>query len=175
MSEAEVHVVAYDPGWPALFELERAVLQEALAPWVGGAIEHIGSTAVPGLRAKAVIDIMVPVRTLTASEAAIGLLERSHSYHYWPYKSDVMHWLCKPSERHRTHHLHLVPVGSRFFQERLAFRDALREDPDMRARYTELKLRLSEKHANDREAYTHGKAPFVAAELRRLLSERARA
>ena len=169
MSALEVNVVAYDPGWPALFELERAVLEQALAPWLAGTIEHIGSTAVPGLSAMPVVDIMVPVRTLVASEAAIGLLERKHDYHYWPYQSRVMHWLCKPGDRHRTHHLHLVPAGSPLFHERLAFRDALREDPDMRARYTDLKCRLSEKHPDDRDAYAHGKAPFVAAELRRLL------
>lgn len=168
MSAPEVKVVAYDPKWPALFELERAVLEQALAPWLVGTIEHIGSTAVPGLSATPVIDIMVPVRTLVGSEAAIGLLERKHDYHYWPYKSRVMHWLCKPGDRHRTHHLHLVPAGSPLLHEQLAFRDALRADPEMQRRYADLKHRLSEKHPEDREAYTHGKAPFVAAELRRL-------
>ena len=163
-----VSVVEHDPRWRASFERERALLEPTLAPWLAGTIEHVGSTAVLGLCAKPVIDIMVPVRSLDTSKAATDLLEQRHGYHYWPYKTEVMHWLCKPSEHVRTHHLHIVPIDSPLWRERLMFRDALREDSDMRDRYSELKRRLAQAHSSDREAYTVGKTPFVAAELARL-------
>lgn len=78
-----------------------------------------------------------------------------------------MHWLCKPSPAVRTHHLHLVPMASRLWNERLAFRDALRADENLRAEYRILKLTLADEHRNDREAYTDAKAPFIYRVLER--------
>ena len=108
MSRAPVEIREYDPGWPAAFEEERALLESLIGEWRDGEIEHVGSTAVPGLAAKPVIDVMFGVQSLEASRPAIDVLT-SHGYAYFPYKGDVMHWLCKPSDEYRTHHLHLVP------------------------------------------------------------------
>lgn len=109
--EAPIELAAYDPSWPERFEAERVSLEATLRRWLVGAIEHIGSTAVPMLVAKPVIDIMAPVETLDASRPAIETLTRA-GYVYSPYRVEVMHWFCKPSFAHRTHHLHLVPLGS---------------------------------------------------------------
>lgn len=155
----------YNAEWPKLFELEADVLRSVLHPWLAGPIEHIGSTAIPGLSAKPVIDIMAPVFSLAQSEPAIGALS-ALSYCYFPYKAEVMHWFCKPSPAHRTHHLHLVPAGSTLWQERLAFRDALRRNAALAEQYQALKCRLANEHAHDREAYTEGKSPFVQWVLR---------
>lgn len=163
-----VEVVDYDPAWPAKFEAEAGALQVSLAPWLDGPIEHVGSTAVVGLPAKPVIDLMAPVRSLDDSRPAIAVLEGQHGYTYWPYKDDVMHWLCKPGEFVRTHHLHLIPVGSELFRERLFFRDTLRTDAEVRRRYAALKRELAAQFPNDREAYTQGKGPFVAEIVGRL-------
>lgn len=165
MAEAPIEVVPYDARWPAAFEQERALLAEALGPWLAGPPEHIGSTAVPGLAAKPVIDIMAPVHTLAASRPAIEAA-RELGYMHYPYKPDVMHWFCKPSAAHRTHHLHLVPLGSPLWRERLAFRDALRADPELRASYQALKLDLAQRHRLVREAYTDAKTPFIEQVLR---------
>jgi len=164
---APIHVVPYDASWPALFAMERAALARLLAPWLHGPIEHIGSTAVPGLVAKPVIDIMAAVDSLDASRPALAALA-SLSYVHLPYRADIMHWLCKPSDDVRTHHLHLVPHGSALWHERLIFRDRLRADADVAAEYAALKLALAEKHEFDREAYTDAKEPFV----RRILAGR---
>ncbi|MBK7792971.1 MAG: GrpB family protein [Betaproteobacteria bacterium] len=164
--EAPVVVVAYDPAWPARFLRERALLEDLLAPWLAGPIEHIGSTAVPGMLAKPVIDIMAPVGDLEASRPAIAAAEAA-GYAYFPYRAESMHWFCKPSAAFRTHHLHLVPRDSRLWRERLAFRDRLRADPLLAAEYAALKVRLARQHPRDREAYTDGKAPFV----RRVVAE----
>jgi GrpB-like predicted nucleotidyltransferase (UPF0157 family) len=165
MAEAPIEVAPYDARWPAAFEQERALLAEALGPWLAGPPEHIGSTAVPGLAAKPVIDIMAPVHTLAASRPAIEAA-RELGYVHYPYKPDVMHWFCKPSAAHRTHHLHLVPLGSPLWRERLAFRDALRADPELRASYQALKLDLAQRHRLVREAYTDAKTPFIEQVLR---------
>jgi GrpB-like predicted nucleotidyltransferase (UPF0157 family) len=159
--DAAVEIVPYDQDWPSRFEAERKLLVDAVGLWlVAGSIEHIGSTAVPGLAAKPVIDIMAGVESLEGSRAALAVLER-YSYCYAPYRAEVMHWLCKPSPSRRTHHLHLVPIGSPLWIEQLAFRDYLRTHADVALEYARLKRRLAEAHRFDREAYTTAKAPFV--------------
>jgi GrpB-like predicted nucleotidyltransferase (UPF0157 family) len=159
--DAPVHVVPYDQGWPNIFEVERRLLIDVIGPWlVAGSIEHIGSTAIPGLAAKPVIDIMAGVESLDGSRAALAVLDR-YEYCYAPYRTEVMHWFCKPSPAQRTHHLHLVPLGSPLWIEQLAFRDFLRTHADVALEYATLKRRLAEAHRLDREAYTTAKEPFV--------------
>jgi GrpB-like predicted nucleotidyltransferase (UPF0157 family) len=161
MSQAPIHIVPYDPNWVAQFEREEAVLERLLAPWRRGPIEHVGSTAIPGLCAKPVIDIMVGVTSLAESEPAkAALLEAG--YQYSEYKTDVMHWFCKPSFAVRTHHLHLIPYGAPLWHDRLKFRDVLRANPALAADYAALKLDLARKFEFDREAYTEAKSPFIA-------------
>lgn len=156
-----MHVVPYDATWPHLFEAERRVLSDVLRPWLVGPIEHVGSTAVVGLSAKPVIDIMAGVGSLEASAAAEEAL-RAFGYQYAPYRTEVMHWFCKPSLQARTHHLHLVPYESSLWFERLRFRDLLRSDDALAREYDALKRQLAERHRDDREAYTEAKWPFIA-------------
>ena len=163
--EAPVRIVPYDPSWPGLFNQERATLAQVLAPWLAGPIEHVGSTAVPGLVAKPVIDIMVAVESLAASRPAISVLPEV-GYQYFPYRPDVMHWFCKPSAAFRTHHLHLIPFGSRLWTERLVFRDYLRGHSATAAEYAELKRQLAVKFEFDREAYTDAKGEFIQRVLK---------
>ena len=169
MSDAIVEIVPYDQEWPGRFRQERDRLIESLGPWLVGSPEHIGSTAVPGMCAKPVIDIMAPVRSLVESEGAISRAALLGYLHY-PYKPEVMHWFCKPSTELRTHHLHLVPDGSQQWRDRLAFRDALRSSSELRAEYRDLKERLARVHRWDREAYTEEKSPFVQRVLLSVLS-----
>lgn len=164
MADDPIVLVPPDTRWPTLFTVERDAIAAALAPWLAGAPEHIGSTAVPGLPAKPIIDIMAPVVSLAASHGAIAAAA-GLQYAYFAYQADRMHWFCKPGPANRTHHLHLVPLGSMLWRERLAFRDALRADTTLRDAYADLKRRLAAAHAQDREAYTDAKGPFVAAVL----------
>ncbi|MGE0796882.1 MAG: GrpB family protein [Lautropia sp.] len=170
MTEAPIEIVEYDSRWPALFARERELMAEALAQWLTGPPEHIGSTAVPGLAAKPIIDIMAPVGSLADSEAAIVAAE-CIGYVYFPYKAELMHWFCKPSPACRTHHLHLVPAGGRLWRERLAFRDALRRDAALRAEYQALKLRLAAEYRHDRETYTDAKSPFISRVVQAVLGD----
>lgn len=158
--DASIHIVAYDSKWPTLFATEQELLNHALNRWLKGPIEHIGSTAVPGLAAKPVIDIMAAIGSLEESIGAISAL-RSLDYLYAPYREDVMHWFCKPDPSFRTHHLHLVPYDSALWTAQIAFRDRLRGDPDIAAHYSELKRSLAASFEHDRERYTAGKTEFV--------------
>ena len=160
MTEAPVEIVLYDPSWPSRFVEEQAVLHRALAAWLVGPIEHVGSTAIPGLSAKPVIDIMAAVQTLEGSRPAIPAATRL-GYCYSPYKPDLEHWFCKPSPAFRTHHLHLVPLGSSQWLGPIAFRNYLREHIGVAAEYEALKRRLAQQHPFDREAYTEAKHPFI--------------
>lgn len=159
-----IEVVEHDPEWPLRFEAEKALLEPVLADAAPGGIHHVGSTAVPGLPAKPVIDILVGVTDLPTTRRLIPALA-ALQYQYAPYRADEMHWFCKPDPSRRTHHLHLVPTESQRFRDELAFRDALRSDPRLAIDYGELKHRLAEIHREDREAYTGAKADFIRAAL----------
>ena len=158
--DAPIEIVEYNPQWPSMFAAESVLLRSVLAPWLTGPIEHVGSTAIPGLPAKPVIDIMAAVSSLEESELAISELVEA-GYVHFPYRSDIMHWFCKPSAAFRTHHLHLVPLGSQRWLECIAFRDTIRRDEALATEYAALKQSLAERFKFDREAYTDGKAPFV--------------
>ncbi len=164
--ESFVELVMYDPDWPRLFEAERAQLERVLAPWLEGGIHHVGSTAVPGLAAKPVIDMIAGVCDLEVSRAAFQPLVEL-GYQYTPHRPRTHHF-SKPDGAPwwaLTHNLHLTEVGTDLWSERLAFRDALRDDPALAAEYQVLKLRLANEHTAGRREYTVSKRPFVALVL----------
>jgi GrpB-like predicted nucleotidyltransferase (UPF0157 family)/RimJ/RimL family protein N-acetyltransferase len=159
-----IQLVPPNSGWPAQFELERAALEEAIGEWACGGIHHVGSTSVPNLEAKPIIDILVGVSDLATARACFGPLA-DLDYLYAPYLPAEMHWFCKPDPARRTHHLHLVPLGSQRYRDELDFRDRLRGDPGVASRYAALKRGLAEQHRDDRDAYTEAKSAFVRATL----------
>ena len=159
MTATGVVIVAYDPEWPGRFEAERALLEQALGPWLEGGIHHIGSTSIPGLAAKPVIDMLAGVREFEQARAAFAPLAGA-GYEYTPHRPGTHHFSKGPAPA-RTYQLHLTERGSDLWLERLAFRDALRAHPELAAEYAELKLRL----AWDHSTYTVSKRPFVARVL----------
>ena len=166
MGRAPVILEEYDSSWPAKFEEEKEHLMTIAGKWFFGSIEHVGSTAIPGMVAKTVIDVLFGVRSLNESNPAIDALV-DNGYEYWPYKSDVMHWFCKPSDAFRTHHLHLVPYESPLWRERIKFRDLLRSNEQVATEYANLKRELAETYKEDREAYTEEKWPFIQQVLQK--------
>lgn len=166
MTDAPVAIVAYDPSWPEQFA-RGALLTEVLAPWLSGGTEHLGSTAVPGLGAKSVVDVMAGVRDLAEARAALGPLG-GLGYRRWaddptPWRL----WFLKPDSARRSHHLCLVEPAHPEWAARLAFRDHLRAHPRAAKDYEALKRLLAARHRGDREAYTDAKTDFVAAVLAR--------
>jgi GrpB-like predicted nucleotidyltransferase (UPF0157 family) len=162
MTQSEpIRIVPYDPRWPIEFEQERSALSETIGDFATGGIHHVGSTAVPGLAAKPIVDILVGVESLEASRACFEPLA-GLGYLYAPYRTDEMHWLCKPHPARRSHHLHLIPAGASRFGDELAFRDRLRGDPEIAAEYAALKHELASRFAHDRDAYTDAKGDFIS-------------
>ncbi|WP_373045424.1 GrpB family protein [Vulgatibacter sp.] len=159
-----VQLVPADPTWPAAFAREAARLREAAGdtPVV---IEHIGSTAVPRLLAKPTVDVLVGVPTLADADALVPKLQALGYDYVQAFEAQLprRRFLRTPSG---TFHLHVVERGGAFWYEHLAFRDWLRSHADDARRYGFLKQQLAQRYTNDREAYTDGKAPFVAEILR---------
>lgn len=142
-------------------------LDDRLAPWVEASVEHVGSTAVPGLAAKPIIDVQAAVLDLEcASEVAEALA--AEGWHLVPSELDARPWrrfLVRVVDEQRVAHLHLLPVGSSRWFEQLAFRDVLRANPALARKYADLKRASAAEHAGDREAYTASKAEFVRSVL----------
>jgi len=161
----EISIVPYDPGWPNLFMDEAEFLRGKLPKVLIIRIEHFGSTAVPGLAAKPVIDILVEVSSLQETRTQIAPILESEGYDYfWRTDSPPAYaWFIKRNaEGKRTHHIHMVEADSKLW-DRLYFRDYLKEFPDEAHCYAKLKQSLSEEYPNDRAAYTEGKAEFIAS------------
>jgi GrpB-like predicted nucleotidyltransferase (UPF0157 family)/ribosomal protein S18 acetylase RimI-like enzyme len=158
---APVVVVGYDPTWPATFQQEHDRLLPELVE-CSARIEHIGSTAVPGLSAKPTIDIMVGVHRLSDARPCIARLE-SLGYDYLPEFEAVM-----PERRYfrlrsktASFNLHMVEQDGEFWKRHLAFRDHLRANPQVAEEYERLKRDLATHYASDREAYQSAKSAFI--------------
>ena len=163
-----VTVVPYSPTWPAMFEAEAARLTAALEPWLVGGVHHIGSTAVPGLAAKPVLDMLAGIGDLDGARAAPPVL-RMLGYRSADHRPHEALWFYKQSGQEygtRTHQLHLTRTDSALWRERLAFRDALRADSGLRTEYDDLKRRLAD-GTDSLADYTSGKRHFVADVLAR--------
>jgi GrpB-like predicted nucleotidyltransferase (UPF0157 family) len=165
LSDVPISVVPYDPEWPRRFEEERARLERVLAPWLEGGIHHIGSTAIPRISAKPIVDMMAGVRDLDAARSAYPPLE-AEGYVDAPHRPSIAHHFAKPSVDEPEFGLHLTEPGSDLWRERLAFRDALRADTELSREYEALKVRLAEE-SDDAGVYTAGKREFVVRVLAR--------
>ena len=155
----EVVIAAYDPSWPEIYAGEASAIRQALGEVLVG-IEHVGSTAIPGLASKPVIDIVVSVTSLAAARVpaleALGYDCRGENG--IPGRLFFRKGLV---EFRRTHHLHLIEAGHEQWKSMLLFRNYLRSHPGDARRYEELKRALAEKFRDNRSAYTNGKADFV--------------
>jgi GrpB-like predicted nucleotidyltransferase (UPF0157 family) len=171
-------ILAYEASWPAAFKAEQARVQPVLAAWLTRSIEHIGSTAVPGLAAKPIIDMVAVVRDIDEASQATGAL-RDLGWVHAPEPNDPTGRrlsYCTPTIALRTHHLHVVEEQSPAWQGWLAFRDYLQTHPAAAEEYSELKRQLADRYGadpNERDEYRTGKADFVAALTARALANKA--
>ncbi len=164
-----VEIVDYDPAWPAAFERERQHLLACLPPDLVGRIEHFGSTAVPGLAAKPIIDVLVEVTDLAAVREHVAPLLESQGYEYFwrPTFGDTGEpfyaWFIKrdPESGLRTHHIHMVEGGFTSHWDRLLFRDYLIAHPHVAEQYGALKRAFAAQSPTDRVSYTEAKGAFI--------------
>ena len=165
--QEDVSVVPYDPAWPRMFEEEKNHLLACLPQRLIRRIEHFGSTAIPGLAAKPIVDVLVEVGSLEETKARVVPVLDAQGYDYFwrathgedgpPFYA----WFIKRNSAGvRTHHIHMVE--SDFEQwDRLLFRDYLIAESATAKEYENLKYALARDYPNDRIAYTNGKTEFV--------------
>ena len=157
-----IEIADYDPAWPATYDAERAALLGA----VGGAlvgIEHVGSTAVPGLAAKPTIDILAGVKALADADRCVAPMQALGYEYVVEYEAQLpdRRYFRRPNGTGRGFHVHMVEHGSPFWERLLLFRDYLRTHPKHALHYQQLKLVLAARCGEDRAAYTRGKSGFV--------------
>ena len=151
-----VELVEHDPRWADLFEEERAQLAGVFDGKAVG-IEHIGSTSVPDLCAKPIVDVLIGLRELELTDEQIAAMERLGYAYLGEHGLPGRLFFRKDP---RTHHVHVVEHGREHWERQLVFRDTLRRDPEERQRYDEFKRRLAAE-GHPREAYTELKTPFI--------------
>ena len=160
-----VRIVPPNPEWPTHYSRFRRHIQETIGQ---APIEHMGSTSVPGLGAKNIIDIMAGVPDRETANKYQKQLEKAGYTDVTP-EPDHQEWFYCIStvDRNPGVHLHLVITDSNHWKRQLAFRDILRADPEIAREYYKLKKDLAEKHGSDREAYTDAKTEFIEETLRK--------
>ncbi len=158
----DITIVPYNPVWHSLFREEESFLRKKLGEFIGR-IEHFGSTSVPGLAAKPIIDILVELKDSRDKDRIVGILE-GYDYYWRPIIGDSgpsYAWFIKrDAERRRSHHIHMVEADSELW-DRLFFRDYLRSHADEARRYEQLKRQISGRHPGDRAAYTKEKTEYI--------------
>ncbi len=170
LSHESIAVVPYDPKWPVLFADAKAELERALPSGFVQRVNHIGSTAVPGLSAKPIIDIQVEVSSLACVVTeVVPIMERlGHEFIWRPSigeKTPFYAWFIKRDPiGKRIRHVHMVESDAATI-DRIRFRDILRGSPEILSRYEALKKELADRYPHDRAGYTQGKTEFIAGIL----------
>lgn len=153
-----IEIAPYDSRWPILYEEERVCLAAALGD-MAPRIEHIGSTSVPGLSAKAIIDVQVAMASLEPVETYSERL-RSLGYTYFPVLGNTDRYSFGKGVPH-THHVHIVEYGSEEYIRPIAFRDYLRAHAEVARQYEALKRTLAARFRHDRQGYNSAKTDFI--------------
>ncbi|MBD0378958.1 GrpB family protein [Paenibacillus sedimenti] len=159
----EVEIQSPNPEWLEKGRQERERLLELLLPLGILEVEHIGSTSIPGLPAKPIIDIMASTEAFHNLNEIIDVLSQ-FDWHYVPPELDGREWrrfFVKVRDDKRAAHLHLMLKNEERWGQQLQFRDILRKDYDLVNEYSEIKVRLAQQFKNDREAYTEAKTHFI--------------
>ncbi len=155
-----VTLKSYTSDWAAIFEDEARHFRLELGNKII-AIEHIGSTSIPGMDAKPILDIMIGIKHMSKAITILGDLEKMGYQRRSNADLPDRVFLVKGPEARRTHHLSITYMNSPFWQDHLTFRDALRKNDRLAADYFDLKRKLAVKFSTNRDRYTAGKEAFV--------------
>ena len=161
LQRGTVRLEPYNPEWQKLFEVEKSALKKVLGDKFLSA-EHVGSTAIPGIKAKPILDLMLAIEDLENWEWIKEPLAKLGYEFRRDFIKDQGHILfVKGPEENRTHYLKISQLNSDFWTEHILFRDYLNNNPQYREEYQKLKEKLSDAHTGNREPYTKGKEEFV--------------
>jgi GrpB-like predicted nucleotidyltransferase (UPF0157 family) len=162
LHSGEVRLALDHAAWAEEFLRERERILAAVGAQVCG-VEHVGSTALPGVPAKPILDLLVGVENFEAARVCVAPLEALGYEYRGEYGIARRHYFVKGMPR--THHLHMHEVASEAWRSQLGFRDALRADPQLARHYAEAKTRLAAMHGRDREGYQAAKDEVIGAML----------
>lgn len=166
----EIVIENYNSNWPLLAEAEMAAIKMILPKGSFCRLEHLGSTSIPGISAKPIIDLFLTVPNFADCDTVIKTL-KTLGYNFWEENPNKKHHILfkgmPPFGRGRTHHLHIFSEGNPRFDDKIIFRDALRADEELRNEYQTLKLKLATEFAEDRKAYTEKKGDFIKTVLQK--------
>lgn len=168
LQRGAVQLVPYSAEWPRLFQEEKARLQAALGREALD-IQHVGSTSIPGMVAKPIIDIAIAVASFKEAMVCVAPIEGLGYEYHGENGIPRRHFFVKGNPR--TYHLHMLEQGSPEWENHLLFRDHLIRHPDCAAEYAALKTDLARRFENDRKTYTDEKAPFILRVLQLARSE----
>jgi GrpB-like predicted nucleotidyltransferase (UPF0157 family) len=170
-----IYLADYDPRWPQMFEDERARIVSAIGEWAAD-VQHVGSTSIPGIAAKPIIDIAVHLRSLVDALYCITPLTELGYECLGEFGIPGRIYFRKltasplPGQSHdgvgRTHQIHMYELGHEQYEKQIVFRDYLRAHADAARAYEALKRDLAVRHAGDIEAYANAKSDFVQSILR---------
>lgn len=165
LEKDHVEIVAYNQEWPHQAQIEIDKVRAILPKSEVIDIQHVGSTAIPGLSAKPILDIQIAARSLDVMKViAVPALQKL-GYEYWADNPDTERMFfvkgMPPFGEKRTHHVHIVEPSSKHWEGKILFRDYLTSHPELAKEYEQLKIKLAQKHTFDREQYTDAKGEFV--------------
>jgi GrpB-like predicted nucleotidyltransferase (UPF0157 family) len=159
-ADDDVLLVDYDESWPQQFEETAQWLRDSLGSDMALRVEHYGSTAIPGMSAKPVIDVLVEVPSFAKAKRRAIPVFNCPECEYWSYSNHMIFIVRDGYMGKRTHHIHMAPRGHDLWKG-LLFRDYLRTHQEEASRYVALKNKLAERYSTDRERYTDAKTTFV--------------
>ena len=174
MDTGQVIIVDYDPQWPRLYEEERVRISDAIGEYLID-IQHVGSTSIPGLGAKPILDIMPVIRDISLVEHCVEPLVALDYAYFGENGIPGRHYFRKPaditSQPHKVH-LHVLEKGHDQWAMMLLFRDYLRMHPESAQQYDTLKRELAAQYGSDRIGYTDAKEAFVKSIIRAAIEEK---
>ena len=153
-----VRLSPYNSDWERFFETEKSRLQEVVGAFVLD-IQHVGSTSIPGMIAKPIIDIAIAVQNFEDATVCIKPIEQLGYEYRGENGIPRRHFFTKGNPR--THHIHMNEISSRDWLDQIAFRSYLIQHPGIAKEYAELKVKLAQSHPNNLQSYTESKTPFI--------------
>jgi len=169
LEEGIVNLVQYSPEWQKSFEEEKSILQSTLGQIIKD-IQHIGSTAIPNLMAKPIIDIGIAIENIQDVQKCVEPLKNLGYEYKGEFNLPGRHFFIKGNPR--THHIHIVEQQSNHWKIWILFRDYLRNHEEIAKEYESLKIELAKKYKHNRQAYIKEKAPFIEKVVKMALSEK---
>ena len=162
-----IRVVDYNPDWPGIYQVEKVKLEQALGPLIVD-IQHVGSTSIPGLAAKPIIDILVGIKEYPMPDAAVQAVVDLGYVYMGEYGIPRRHYFHKGVPR--SHHVHVIEMDNPEWDNFVLFRDYLRTHPQTLSDYEALKREMARKHEKDRVKYTESKSEFIKSVIEKARS-----